>query len=139
MEQLHFNLFLYLFIYLFSLPSKANSRHFSSQNISAKQHCPSVCTVCVCVCVGGGGVFVHMCIFCINVLYYCKAFRAFKDLSTLCVSWFVFLIYIFADNISISMYFMCYTMLVRRFEPQGRHLTNSRYYYYCSDYNSVLE
>ena len=38
----------------FSLPSKANSRHFSSQNISVKQHCPSplsVCTVCVCVCV----------------------------------------------------------------------------------------
>ena len=26
---------------LLSLPSKANSRHSSSQNISAKQHCPS--------------------------------------------------------------------------------------------------
>ena len=42
---------------LLSLPSKANSRHFSSQNISVKPHCPSllsvctVCTVCVCVCV----------------------------------------------------------------------------------------
>ena len=39
---------------LLSLPSKANSRHFSSQNISAKQCCPAsipVCTVCVCVCV----------------------------------------------------------------------------------------
>ena len=38
----------------YSLPSKANSRHFSSQNMSFKQHCPSplsVCTVCVCVCV----------------------------------------------------------------------------------------
>ena len=41
-----------------SLPSKANSRHFSSQNISVKQHCTSplsVCTVCVhvrtCMCV----------------------------------------------------------------------------------------
>ena len=39
---------------LLSLPSKANSRHFSSQNISVKPHCPSlpsVCTVCLCVCV----------------------------------------------------------------------------------------
>ena len=37
-----------------SLPSKVNSKHFSSQNISVKPHCsslPSVCTVCVCVCV----------------------------------------------------------------------------------------
>ena len=32
---------------LFSI-SKANSRHFSSQNISAKQHCPSL-LICVCV------------------------------------------------------------------------------------------
>ena len=40
-------------IRLLSLPSKSNSRHFSSQNISVKPHCPSllsVCTVCVCVC-----------------------------------------------------------------------------------------
>ena len=39
---------------LLSLPSKVNSRHFSSQTISAKQHHPSllsVCTVCACVCV----------------------------------------------------------------------------------------
>ena len=39
---------------LVSLPSKANSGHFSSQNISAKLHCQSslsVCTMCVCVCV----------------------------------------------------------------------------------------
>ena len=39
---------------LLSLPSKVNSRHFSSQNISVKPHCPSlpsVCSVCVCVCV----------------------------------------------------------------------------------------
>ena len=38
---------------LLSLPSKVNSRHFSSQNISVKPHCPSlpsICTVCVCVC-----------------------------------------------------------------------------------------
>ena len=37
---------------LLSLPSKANSRHFSSQNISAKQHCSSAVSVCkMCVCV----------------------------------------------------------------------------------------
>ena len=39
-------------IRLLFLSSKANSRHFSSQNISVKQHCPSplsVCTLCVCV------------------------------------------------------------------------------------------
>ena len=51
--------------------------------------------------------FAYVCIFCMNVLY-CKAFRAFKDLSTLCVSLFFFLMYIFiADNISISMYITC--------------------------------
>ena len=38
----------------------------------------------------------------------CKAFRAFKDLSTLCVSFFFFLVYTFiADHISISVYIMC--------------------------------
>ena len=58
-----------------------------------------------------------------------------EPLSTLCVSFFFFsysffLIYIFiADNISISMYIMCYTMLVQRFEPQGRRFTNFHYYY----------
>ena len=60
---------------LLSLPSKANSRHFSSQNISAKQHCLSplwVCAVCVCVC-----VCVCARIFCIVTL---------EPLSTLCVS-----------------------------------------------------
>ena len=60
-------------ILLLSLPSKANSRHFSSQNILVKPHCPSllsvctvhcpsllsVCTVCVCV---------RACIFCIVML-----------------------------------------------------------------------
>ena len=49
---------------LLSLLSKANSRHFFSQNISVKLHCPSllsVCTVClfVCVCVC---VFVCVCV-----------------------------------------------------------------------------
>ena len=47
---------------LLSLPSKANQRQFSSQNISVKQHCPSplsVCTMCVCVCVC---VCVYVCV-----------------------------------------------------------------------------
>ena len=59
----------------YSLPSKANSRHFSSPNISVKPHCPSllsVCTVCVCVCmhvcVCVCCVCVCMCIFCIFML-----------------------------------------------------------------------
>ena len=99
------------------LPSKANSRYFSSQNISAKQHCPSplsVCTVYVCVCV-------CVCIFCVVTL---------ESLSTLFVSccfFFFFFMYIsITDNISISMYIMC----VQRFEPQGRRFTNFQYYYY---------
>ena len=28
------------------------------------------------------------------------------------------------------MYIMCYTMLVQRFEPQGRRFTNFHHYYY---------
>ena len=39
---------------ILSLPSKANSVHLSSSNISVKQHCSSplsVCAMCVCVCV----------------------------------------------------------------------------------------
>ena len=36
----------------------------------------------------------------------------------------------FPDNISISfVHYMCYTMLVLRFEPQGRRFTNFHYYY----------
>ena len=102
-----------------SLPSKVNSRYFSSQNISAKQQCPSplsVCTVCVCVCVClGVCVCVHVCasfacvcIFFTNVLY-CQAFRVFKVLAIHYVLAFYFvLIYIsIADNISTSMYIMC--------------------------------
>ena len=37
-------------ILLLSLPSKSNLRHFTSRNMSVKQHCPSplsVCTMCV--------------------------------------------------------------------------------------------
>ena len=80
---------------LLSLPSKANSRHFSSQNISVKPHCPSllsVCTVracvracvrvCVCVCV---------CIFCIIMLEHLSIYT-----------------YLFLGiTFSISMYIMC--------------------------------
>ena len=50
-----------------SLPSNANSRHFFSQNISVKPHCPSllsVCTVCVYVCVC---VCVCVCVVCVCV------------------------------------------------------------------------
>ena len=63
---------------LLSLPPKVSSRHFSSQNISVKPHCPSlpsVCTVCVCVCVCVRAyvracvrVCVYVCIFCIIML-----------------------------------------------------------------------
>ena len=60
-----------------------------------KISCACVC-VCVCVCIP----FACVCIFCINVLY-CKAFRAFKDWSTLCVRFFFFLIYISITHISI--------------------------------------
>ena len=53
---------------LLSLPSKANSRHLSFQNISVKPHCPSllsVCTVCVCV-----SVCVYVCV-CVCVCIFC--------------------------------------------------------------------
>ena len=75
---------------LLSLPSKANSRHFSSQNISVKPHCPSllsVCTVCVCVCV-------CVRIFCIVML---------EPLSIP----FSFFFFFFFITFSISMYIMC--------------------------------
>ena len=77
----------------YSLPSKANSRHFSSLNISVKPHCPSllsVCTVCVCVraCV---------CVLCVHV-------HLLHNYAWTLVDIYIF---IFWDNISISMYIMC--------------------------------
>ena len=60
-------------ILLFSLPSKVNSRHFSSQNISVKPHCPSlpsVWTVCVCVCVCEC-VCVCVCVYVCACVYVC--------------------------------------------------------------------
>ena len=71
---------------LLSLPSKANSRHFSSQNISVKPHCPSllsVCTVCVCVC---------MCVGISSIV--------FKNPCQ-------YLLLLFLITFSISMYIMC--------------------------------
>ena len=68
---------------LLSLPSKANSRHFcSSQNISARQHCPSPLSVCamstrvyvsVCEC-----VYIYKCV-CVRArvcVYMCVCVRA---------------------------------------------------------------
>ena len=43
-----------------------------------------------------------------------------------------------ADNIShLNVYYVCYTMLVQRFEPQGRRFTNFHYYYYYSHIGRV--
>ena len=73
----------------------------------------------------------------------CKVFRAFKDLSTLSVSFFVlffiFFIYIFiADNIfNLDVHYVCYTMRVQRFEPQGRRFTNFHYYYHYYKVDNV--
>ena len=89
---------------LLSLPSKANSRHFSSQNISVKPCCPkflSVCTVCVCV---------HTCISSIVFKKNC---------------WYLLFLY---NIFHLDVHYVC--MLVQRFEPQGRRFTNFHYYYY---------
>ena len=91
---------------LLSLPSKANSRYFSSQNISVKPHCPSllsVCTVCV-----------------------CKHVHLLHNYAWTLVDIYIF---IFLDNIfHLDVHYVC--MLVQRFEPQGRRFTNFHYYYY---------
>ena len=83
---------------LLSLPSKANWRHFSSQNISAKQRCPSplsVCTVCVlCVCV-------HVCVHLLHSY-------TWTHVNIMCWLSIIFICtFLFADNISMSMYIMC--------------------------------
>ena len=89
---------------LLFLPSKVNSRHFSSQNISVKPHCPSlpsVCTVCVrvcaCACVRAcvrACVHVCVCIFCIIMLEHLSIYLLFSSSS-------------FLITFSISMYIMC--------------------------------
>ena len=88
---------------LLSLPSKANSRHFSSQNISVKQHCHSslsvqfVCVyVCVCVCVCVCCVCARACVCvcvracvraCVHVFFFWSIFdMVTTNICTLCVS-----------------------------------------------------
>ena len=44
-----------------------------------------------------------------------------------------FYIFLIADNIfHLEVHYVCYTMLVQRFEPQGRRITNVHDYYYES-------
>ena len=103
---------------LLSLPSKANSRHFSSQNISVKPHYPSilsVCTVYVCVCV------------CVRARARVRA--CVRACVCVCVSSILFknpcryLFLFFSDNIfHLDVHYVY--MLVQRFEPQGRRFTN---------------
>ena len=106
-------------------------RHFSSQNISAKQHCPSPLSVCtVCVCASFAYLRLNLCLhyvlsfsfFLIYIFFKlpiaflspCTAMMMMHFLQTYAwtfvyIMCFFFLIYIFfiADNISISMYLMC--------------------------------
>ena len=102
---------------LLSLPSGTGARHFSSQKVSAQQHCPSpligLYNVCVCVCV-------YACV-CGCILHIVM----FKPLlmSTLLV--FVKLLIAF----SILMYIIR-LMFIQHFEPQCRRFTNFHYYYY---------
>ena len=61
--------------------------------------------------------------------WYCRLCTvAIVDASTL--RFFIF-IFLFADNIFyVNGHYVRYTMLVQRFEPQGRRLTNFHYYYH---------
>ena len=85
---------------LLFLPSKFSSRHFSSQNISVKPHCPSlpsVCTVCVRVCACACACVracVCVCIFCIIMLEHLSIYPLFSSSS-------------FLITFSISIYIMC--------------------------------
>ena len=58
-------------------------------------------------------------------------------MSALCVRFcFVFLI---ADNtFCLDAHYVCYTMLVQRSEPQGRHFTNFHYYYWHHSLSSLF-
>ena len=99
---------------LLSLPSNVNSRHFSSQNISVRPHCPSlpsVCTVCVCVCVC---VCACVCVcVCVHLLHN--------------YAWTLVDIYIiiFWIKFSILMYIMCVFIMFSTLS-----FTNFIYYYY---------
>ena len=99
---------------LLSLPSKANSRHFSSQNISVKSHCPSLLSVCYSVC-----ACVRACVrACVCV---CVCIIMLEHLSI-----YSYISSSFLDNIfHLDVHYVC--MLVQRFEPQGRRFTNFHY------------
>ena len=111
---------------LLFLPSKADSGHFSSPNISVKQHCPSplslsVCTMCVC-----GGGWVGGCTFCTQLcLHHCHCAYYVLVLVQLLVAF------------SISMYIMC-VMFVQSYGPQGRRFTHL-HNYYCNIVPSILK
>ena len=109
---------------LLSLPSKANSRHFSSQNISVKPHCPSlpsVCTVYVCVraymCVRAC-VCVCMCIFCIIMHEHLLIYTFFFFLITFSILMYIMCVCLFsalshrvgALQISMVIIIMCMTV-----------------------------
>ena len=72
-----------------SLPSKANSSHFSSHSTSVKPHCPSllsICTVCVCVC-----VCVCLCVCVCVCVCMCVCVFCIVMLEPLSISFFSFL------------------------------------------------
>ena len=49
---------------------------------------------------------------------------------------FLFFSFLIADNIFyLDVHYACYTMLVQRFEPQGRLFVNLHYYYYYGYYD----
>ena len=85
--------------------------------------CMRVCDMCVCACVRACVcVCVRACV-CACVRIFCVA--TLESLSTLSVSFFLFFsflaLYFMADNIfHLDVHYVCYTMLVQRFEPQGR-------------------
>ena len=88
---------------LLSVPSKANSRHFSSLNNSVKQHCPSplsVCTVCMYVC-----VYIYMCasctVLCLNPCRCVHYVLAFVKL------WTTFFISIYIHHEFMPAYYFC--------------------------------
>ena len=56
-------------------------------------------------------------------------------MSALCCVFFNFIV---GDIFHLDVQYVRYTMLVQRFEPQGRRFTNS-HYYYCSAQKFVTE
>ena len=57
-------------------------------------------------------------------------------MSTLCVSFF-FVLFLADDIFHLDVHYVCYTVLVQRFEPQGRRFTNFHYYYYHNMLSSL--